>query len=44
MKKAHRDKKRSSGFALGSGTNKKFRFVKKMFLTHPNNLQLDAGR
>jgi hypothetical protein len=28
MKKAHRDKKRSSGFALGSGTNKKFRFVK----------------
>jgi hypothetical protein len=29
MKKAHRDKKRSSGFALGSGTNKKFRFVKK---------------
>jgi hypothetical protein len=29
MKMAHRDKKRSSGFALGSGTNKKFRFVKK---------------
>jgi hypothetical protein len=29
MKKAHRDKKRSSGFALGSGTNKKFYFVKK---------------
>jgi hypothetical protein len=29
MKKAHRDKKRSSGFALGSRTNKKFRFVKK---------------
>jgi hypothetical protein len=29
MKKAHRDKKRSSGFAPGSGTNKKFRFVKK---------------
>jgi hypothetical protein len=28
MKKAHRDKKRPSGFALGSGTNKKFRFVK----------------
>jgi hypothetical protein len=28
MKKAHRDKKRSSGFASGSGTNKKFRFVK----------------
>jgi hypothetical protein len=29
MKKAHRDKKRSSGFAPGSGTKKKFRFVKK---------------
>jgi hypothetical protein len=29
MKKAHRDKKRPSGFASGSGTNKKFRFVKK---------------
>jgi hypothetical protein len=29
MKKAHRDKKRSSGFAPGSRTNKKFRFVKK---------------
>jgi hypothetical protein len=29
MKKAHRDKKRPSGFALGSGNNKKFRFVKK---------------
>jgi hypothetical protein len=29
MKKAHRDKKRPSGFAPGSGTNKKFRFVKK---------------
>jgi hypothetical protein len=29
MKKAHSDKKRSSGFAPGSGTNKKFRFVKK---------------
>jgi hypothetical protein len=43
MKKAHRDKKRPSGFAPGSGTNKKFRFVKKMFQTHPNNLQLDAG-
>jgi hypothetical protein len=28
MKKAHRDKKRS-GFSSGSGTNKKFRFVKK---------------
>jgi hypothetical protein len=28
MKKAHRDKKRPSGFAPGSGTNKKFRFVK----------------
>jgi hypothetical protein len=44
MKKAHRDKKRPSGFAPGSGTTKKFRFVKKMFLTLPNNLQLDAGR
>jgi hypothetical protein len=29
MKKAHRDKKRQAGFASGSGTNKKFRFVKK---------------
>jgi predicted aspartyl protease len=29
MKKAHRDKKRPSGFAPRSGTNKKFRFVKK---------------
>jgi hypothetical protein len=29
MKKAHRDKKRSSGFAPGSGTNKKFFFVKE---------------
>jgi hypothetical protein len=29
MKKAHRDKKRPSGFASGNGTNKKFRFVKK---------------
>jgi hypothetical protein len=28
-KKAHRDKKRSSGFASGSRTNKKFRFVKR---------------
>jgi hypothetical protein len=29
MKKAHRDMKRPSGFAPGSGTNKKFHFVKK---------------
>jgi hypothetical protein len=29
MKKAHRNKKRPSGFAPGSRTNKKFRFVKK---------------
>jgi hypothetical protein len=29
MKKAHRDKKRLAGVASGSGTNKKFRFVKK---------------
>jgi hypothetical protein len=29
MKKAHRDKKRPSGFAPGSGTNKKFCYVKK---------------
>jgi hypothetical protein len=28
-KKAHRDKKMPSGFASDSGTNKKFRFVKK---------------
>jgi hypothetical protein len=29
MKKAHRDKKRPSGFAPSSGTNKKFCFVKR---------------
>jgi hypothetical protein len=29
MKKAHGDKKRMSGFASGSGTGKKIRFVKK---------------
>jgi hypothetical protein len=29
MKKAHGDKKRMFGFAPGSGTGKKFRFVKK---------------
>jgi hypothetical protein len=29
MKKAHKFKKRPSGFATGSGTNKKFLFVKK---------------
>jgi hypothetical protein len=29
MKKAQRDKKRQAGFASGSGTNKKFHFVKK---------------
>jgi hypothetical protein len=29
MKKAHGDKKRMSGFTPGSGTSKKFRFVKK---------------
>jgi hypothetical protein len=29
MKKSHMDKKRPSGFAPGSGTNKKFLFVKK---------------
>jgi hypothetical protein len=29
MKKAHEDKKRISGFTPGSGTGKKFRFVKK---------------
>jgi hypothetical protein len=44
MKKAHRDKKSPSGFAPGSGTNKKFLFVKRMFQTRPSNLQLDAGR
>jgi hypothetical protein len=35
MKKAHRDKKSPSGFAPGSGTNKKFRFVKNA----PNSSQ-----
>jgi hypothetical protein len=29
MERAHRDKKRQSGFASGSGTHKKFRFMKK---------------
>jgi hypothetical protein len=29
IKKAHKDKKSPSGFAPGSGTNKKFRLVKK---------------
>jgi hypothetical protein len=29
IKKAHREKKRQAGFSSGSGTNKKFRFVKK---------------
>jgi hypothetical protein len=29
MEKAHRDKKGSSSFALGSETNKKFPFVKR---------------
>jgi hypothetical protein len=29
MKKAHGDKKRMPGFTSGSGTGKKFRFVKK---------------
>jgi hypothetical protein len=41
MKKAHRDKKRSSGFAPGSGTNKKFRFVKKNV---PNPSQQSSTR
>jgi hypothetical protein len=36
MKTAHRDKKRSSGFAPGSATNKKFHFVKKNV---PNSYQ-----
>jgi hypothetical protein len=29
MRKAHKDKMRQAGFASGSRTNKKFRFVKK---------------
>jgi hypothetical protein len=41
MKKAHRDKKRPSGFASGSGTNKKFRFVKKNV---PNPSQQSSTR
>jgi hypothetical protein len=41
MKKAQRDKKRPSGFALGSGTNKKFRFVKKNV---PNPFQQSSTR
>jgi hypothetical protein len=41
MKKAHRDKKRPSGFAPGSRTNKKFRFVKKNV---PNPSQQSSTR
>jgi hypothetical protein len=41
MKKARRDKKRPSGFAPGSGTNKKFRFVKKNV---PNPSQQSSTR
>jgi hypothetical protein len=44
MKKAHGDKKRMSGFAPGSETGKKFRFVKKNVPSPPSHLQLDAGR
>jgi hypothetical protein len=36
MKKAQRDKKRQASFASSSGTNKKFRFVKKNV---PNSTQ-----
>jgi hypothetical protein len=39
MKKAHRDKKRQAGVASGSGTNKKFRFVKRNV---PNSSQLSS--
>jgi hypothetical protein len=42
MKKAHRDKKRPSGIAPGSGTNKKFRFMKKK-VPNPSQ-QSSAGR
>jgi hypothetical protein len=41
MKKAHGDKKRASGFAPGSGTSKKFRFVKKNV---PNPSQQSSTR
>jgi hypothetical protein len=41
MKKAHRDKKRQSGLASGSGTNKKFCFVKKNV---PNPSQQSSTR
>jgi hypothetical protein len=41
MKKSHRDKKRMSGFAPGSGTNKKFRFVKNNV---PNPSQQSSTR
>jgi hypothetical protein len=41
MKKAHGDKKSASGFALGSGTGKKFRFVKKNI---PNTSQQSSTR
>jgi hypothetical protein len=42
IKEAHMDKKRPSGFAPGSGTNKKFRFVKKN-VTNPSQ-QSSSGR
>jgi hypothetical protein len=41
MKKAHRDKKRPSGFSPSSETNKKFRFVKK---NAPNPSQQSSTR
>jgi hypothetical protein len=41
MKMVYRDKKRPSGFALGGGTNKKFRFVKKNV---PNPSQQSSTR
>jgi hypothetical protein len=41
MKKAPRDKKRQTGFASGSETNKKFCFVKK---NDPNSSQQSSTR
>jgi hypothetical protein len=44
MKKAHRDEKRPSVFLRVAERTRSFALWKRVFLTHPNNLQLDAGR
>jgi hypothetical protein len=44
MKKAHRDKQRPSSFAPVAGLTRSFALWKRMFQTHPSNLQLDVAR